>query len=261
MKQNNISDNQNQQQNYHSEANENYPNLNTKLWFCVPYNSWFLSKDDTQQIQGIESWFDSPAEVYRMINKPKKRKKVDLSLIDVQISKDPELLQQYYDLREYAYRNYSGYKNYSGSENEWDRNGKIFLAVLDGKVIAGARLLVSSDVPYLTFEDPAQHFTYSEICKNIAIDLSEALYGEISAFAVDRNFSNQIIDNIFFSIGGYCRANNIKYILGVADLKCNRDYKIALSKIGVKSFILDKIVAPKKPEFNNIDCCPIVAVV
>ena len=261
MKQNNISDNQNQQQNYHSEANENYPNLNTKLWFCVPYNSWFLSKDDTQQIQGIESWFDSPAEVCRMINKPKKRKKVDLSLIDVQISKDPELLQQYYDLRQASYKAKWGFANYNGQENEWDRNGKIFLAIFDGKVIAGARLLVSSDVPYLTFEDPAQHFTYSEICKNIAIDLSEALYGEISAFAVDRNFSGQILDNIYFRAIDYCRANNIKYILGVAALKTNRNSHLSLNRIGVKSFILDKIAAPKKPEFNNIDCCPMVAVV
>lgn len=261
MKQNHISENQNQQQNYYSEAKENYLNLNTKPWFCVPDDSWFLNKDDTRQIQGIESWFDSPAEVYRMINKPKKRKRADLSLVDVQISKDPALLQQYYDLREASYRAEWNFANYNGQENEFDKNGKIFLAIFDGKVVAGARLVVSSDVPYLTHEDPTLHFTYSEICKNIDIDLSEVLYGEISAIASDRNFRGQIIDNIFSSIGNYCRANNIKYILGIATLNTNRNSHLSLNRIGVKSFILDKIAAPKKPQFNNIDCCPIVVVV
>ncbi len=261
MKQNHISENQNQQQNYYSEAKENYPNLNTKPWFCVPDDSWFLNKDDTRQIQGIESWFDSPAEVYRMINKPKKRKRADLSLVDVQISKDPALLQQYYDLREASYRAEWNFANYNGQENEWDRNGKIFLAIFDGKVVAGARLVVSSDVPYLPHEDPTLHFTYSEICKNIDIDLSEVLYSELSALFIAKEFRANLIDKLSRSVVDYCRANNIKYAFGIATLKANRNSHLSFNRIGVKSFILDKIVAPKKPQFNNIDCCPIVVVV
>ncbi|MES2678139.1 MAG: hypothetical protein V4612_07530 [Pseudomonadota bacterium] len=259
MTQTDISDNKNQKQNYPNDSNSNYLNPTTKIWFYIPFSNWFLTKDEKNPLQGIESWFDSPTKVSQTVNKPKKRNRIDVNSIDIKISKDPELLKQYYDLREESYRNDSGFKNYSGDENNFDRNGVIFLGVMKGKVVAGARLVVSSEVDYLPHEDPEKHFIYPEICKTINIDLKGVLYSEVSALTISKELRVNFLDKLFQSMVEHCRENNIKYIFGVSDMKCSRDYKMSFSKLRVPFMLASQIVAPRKTEFNNIDSYLVVA--
>ncbi len=261
MTQNDISNSQNQEQNCQDDTNANYLNPTTKIWFYIPFDRWFLTKDEKNPLQGIESWFDSPTKINQTVNKPKKRKRIDLSLVDVKISKDPELLKQYYDLREEAYRNDSGFSNYSGDENEFDREGVIFLGIFEDKVVAGARLVSSSNIAYLPHENPEKKFTYLDLCKTVDIDLSGTIYSEISALTIKRELRSNFLDNLFGCIVDYCRSENIKYVFGVADLVCSRDYRMAIEKVGIKSIFINKVIAPRKPEFNNIDSYITVGVI
>jgi hypothetical protein len=233
-------------------------NLENKEWFLASQNKWFLSKESKVFVAGKDSWFINPLQTAKTIHKISKKQRPDISKVQIQLSKDPELLKQYYDLREDIYKNDSGYKNYSGSENSFDKNGQIFLAIEDGVVVAGARLVVSNNVAKLPHENLEAGFTYQTICSNFNIDLNGTIYSEISALIIKKGFRNDLLKLLFKSIVQFCRETNIKYIFGVANMKCNRDYKIVFSKIGVKSFIADKIIAPRKPEFNNIDSYPII---
>lgn len=65
--------------------------------------------------------------------------------IEFKISRDPQLLSQYYALREHYFREELGIPDFDGSEDEMDRQGQIFLAIQDGRVVGGAR--ISAQLP------------------------------------------------------------------------------------------------------------------
>ncbi len=239
---------------------EENQDLEHEEWFLAFQNQWFLSKKSKAFLPGKDTWFANPLQTAKIVHKAGRPKKVDISKVEVCHGKNPELLQQYYDLRENIYRNDAGYKNYSGAENYFDKNGKIFVAVCKGKVVAGARLVVSSDVDRLPHENLLEGFTYPTICKSFDINLEGVLYSEISALVIEKNFRNGLLKDLFQSIVNFCRDKNIKYIFGVANMKCNRDYKMVFAKINVESFIAGEIVAPRKQEFNNIDSYPIIII-
>ena len=60
--------------------------------------------------------------------------------IEFKISRDPHLLQQYYQLREECFREELGIPDFDGSEEERDKNSLKFLAIENGKCIGGARI-------------------------------------------------------------------------------------------------------------------------
>ncbi len=53
---------------------------------------------------------------------------------------DTRLLNQYYQLREKSYRRELGIPDFDGSEEPQDREGRIVLAIEDGRCIGGARI-------------------------------------------------------------------------------------------------------------------------
>jgi predicted GNAT family N-acyltransferase len=64
---------------------------------------------------------------------------------EFKLSRDPRLLEQYYQLRQQCFRQELGIPDFDGSEDEQDRESHILLAIEDGRVIGGAR--ISPNVP------------------------------------------------------------------------------------------------------------------
>ena len=60
--------------------------------------------------------------------------------IEFKLTRDPQLLQQYYELRQQCFRDELGLPDFDGSEEEQDRKGQIMLAIQDGRCIGGARV-------------------------------------------------------------------------------------------------------------------------
>jgi len=67
--------------------------------------------------------------------------------IEFKLSREPEILQQYYDLRQYCYREELGLPDFNGSEEFIDRKGRILLAIKGGQCIGGARISPGTFVP------------------------------------------------------------------------------------------------------------------
>jgi hypothetical protein len=65
--------------------------------------------------------------------------------IEFRLSRDPCLLRQYYDLRERCFREELGLPDFDGSEEACDRQGRILLAIANGKCVGGAR--ISAEAP------------------------------------------------------------------------------------------------------------------
>jgi hypothetical protein len=60
--------------------------------------------------------------------------------IEFKVSSDPQLLAQYYALREQCFRRELELPDFDGSEEEADRRGRILLAIEGGRCIAGVRI-------------------------------------------------------------------------------------------------------------------------
>jgi hypothetical protein len=64
-----------------------------------------------------------------------------------ELTRDPELLSQYYELREKCFRVELGLPEFDGSEDMQDKLGQILIAHQDGVVLAGARISSSWALP------------------------------------------------------------------------------------------------------------------
>lgn len=62
-----------------------------------------------------------------------------------ELTQDPYLLHQYYQLREECYRKELGMPDFDGSEEEQDRQGKVLLGHRNGECFGGAR--ICSQIP------------------------------------------------------------------------------------------------------------------
>lgn len=73
--------------------------------------------------------------------------------IELKLTRDPHLLGQYYALREQCFREELGLPDFDGSEEQDDRQGKILLAVQNGRCVGGARIsptvLLQSQIHHL----------------------------------------------------------------------------------------------------------------
>ena len=99
-----------------------------------------------------------------------------------------DLRKQYYDLRQKCFtevdeeyrsrcpQNCLDWSDYDGSETEDDRRGKILIAVDDeGKVVAGARFLLSTSILFTANEEPWNNFTIRRFLEEKGYD-PEAKY-------------------------------------------------------------------------------------
>ncbi len=60
--------------------------------------------------------------------------------IEFKLSRDSELLKQYYELRQHCYREELAIPDFDGSEDIDDQRGRILLAVDNGRCVGGARV-------------------------------------------------------------------------------------------------------------------------
>ena len=68
------------------------------------------------------------------------RKRGSVLSIEFKVSHEPDLLRQYYSLRERCFRQELGLPDFDGSEEQQDRQGIILLALKNGHCVGGARI-------------------------------------------------------------------------------------------------------------------------
>lgn len=180
------------------------------------------------------------------------------SEIKVCFTQDGELLNQYYELRHKAYNVENGWQTYDGSENEYDRHGKIVVAIKDGKVIGGMRLIVSDCVDYFPNDRIGTEFTYKNFLQKYDLD-SNALFCEISAFTVEKNNRDSTISTKMFEFGfPEMKKLGCKYILGVAGAIVCRNYRKEINRLGYNVKIVNEFPWVQEKHYGYIQPYPII---
>lgn len=172
---------------------------------------------------------------------------------------DKNLLDQYYNLRHEAYREENGWANYSGMENEYDRKGKVFVAVADGKVVGGVRLLTSKLIDYSANEEPNSEFVYKNIFKKLGYDENSS-WAEIAALVVAKEYRNRVITTKLFQIATEeAVREECDYMIGVAVSAVCRDDRLLFRSLGYEPTILLNFPWIKREIYNNVKMFPIIA--
>jgi hypothetical protein len=68
--------------------------------------------------------------------------------IEFELCQDPQLLEQYYQLREKCFRQELKITDFDGSEDERDREGQILIARIGDRCVGGARIVPGSPLQY-----------------------------------------------------------------------------------------------------------------
>jgi hypothetical protein len=67
--------------------------------------------------------------------------------ITFELTQDPHMLEQYYQLRERCFRRELKLPDFDGSEDERDRQGQILIARVGDRCVGGARIAPSTPIP------------------------------------------------------------------------------------------------------------------
>lgn len=170
--------------------------------------------------------------------------------IEVFETKDPELLRQYYELRHDAYRSENGWAEYDGMECEYDQQGRIIVAVKNGKVVGGVRAMVSNECDHLSNEIPGTEYVYASIIGRYDKRENLTLF-EISAVVVAKGERNgKVSREIFWHALRKALVLSCDYICGVAVVVTCRDYRRIFNNFGYHLEIIMNHLWHKKLTYN-----------
>lgn len=179
------------------------------------------------------------------------------SKLEVFVTKDKDLLQQYYNLRHRVYREENGWDNYDGSENEYDRNGQITVVVENGKVVAGSRLMISTQNELLSNEIANTEFVYRPLIEKYD-ERKNLAYSEISAVVVGKEHRDRkALKELFIKNIEISRKYGCSYICGVAVAVVCRDYRITFKNLGYYLEILMKFFWKESSVYNSLKMFPV----
>ena len=162
---------------------------------------------------------------------------VELSIV-YKLSRDPQLLEQYYQLREQCFRKELGLPFFDGSEEEQDRQGQILLAVQDGRCIAGARI---SSAPLLPAQ--AEHLA---IVRNTCCVWERLVFDSaVRALQLCHKFCGELIET--------SREAGYHHAVVFSSLRNARFYRQCHSAQGVEFKIHSRMQACSQSAFSGLE--------
>lgn len=177
--------------------------------------------------------------------------------VKVFITKDQNFLKQYYAMRHEVYCVENGWVNYNSAENELDHKGKIIVAVKDGKVVGGMRLLTSHWVEYFPNEVPGSEYTYKNFMRKFALE-ADAVISEISAFFVEKEHRDSTISTMMIECAfEEAKIQGCTYNIGISTPSLCRSHRKEARRLGYDVEIYNHPWKPQKSQ-NYVASCPIV---
>jgi hypothetical protein len=139
------------------------------------------------------------------------------------VTRDPRLLEQYYDLREVCFRKELSISDFDGAEEEQDRQGHILIAYKNGSCVGGVR--ISSGFP------PEGHL------EDLNLDTRACCSWERFVFHPDERsmkFSRDFLANLI----DVCHMLDFKHAVVLSSLRNARFYRLFHTALGVPFEIL-----------------------
>lgn len=177
--------------------------------------------------------------------------------IQVFFTEDKDLLDQYYDMRSESYRDEWGFDQFDVKDNKFDSLGKIAVAVKDGKVIGGMRLMFSDECLFLSNEVPGTQYNYKNVVSKYD-KRDDLIISEISAIIVAKgNRDSTIVIALFDLLFKESKAHGCHYVCGVSVLSACRSERRSLRRINYDLEIVITFPWQRKKLYNFMKMFPI----
>lgn len=174
----------------------------------------------------------------------------NLESVVYELTRDPGLLHQYYQLREQMFISVWGLDNFSGKEDEFDSKSDIMVARLGNQVIGGCRLTFSH--PNHPLRLPMEkEFIISDLLPELPLE--DCIHVEISRMAILPEFQNSLamleISRQLLMRGAQQKA---RYAFTLAPVPLARNYRKAAYLFGLNWVIRNDVVIPEREEYEGI---------
>ncbi len=194
---------------------------------------------------------------------PEKKEVEAEGVAEVFITKDKDLLDQYYKLRNEIFHADRGWTKKEWLESEYDRDGTVIVATKNGEVVGGLRMMNSIDNKLLSGELSGSEFRYPNLLKKLEMN-SSAGYAELDGLVVKRgkrNRDSSVVMELTRLASDYSRNIGCKYLIAIASGKHCRSYKIVVKKLGYSKVVIAKNFPwIKLEEYNYSEDYPIICV-
>ncbi len=177
------------------------------------------------------------------------------------LAENPDLIRQYYQLRNKVFSEEHGLTHEKWSKVEHDKNSKVVVCTIDGKVIGGLRILISEKGELLSEEYEGTEYVYSNLLEKVELKTGKK-YAEFVDLIVDKNYRDGgIARDLIFCCIDIANLNKCFYVFYLASFLHCRLYKGALAKKGCNNVhIFRDIVWKKTAEYNYSEDHPAVVV-
>lgn len=169
------------------------------------------------------------------------------------VTRQRDLLEQYYQLREKHYRLELGLTAFDGGEDELDRRGTVLLAVEDSKqqVVAGARIFGSYPDNPVQLPLETEHFQLNNVFTEL--DLQRKAYCHWSRFFIDGRYrSFSFSKDFILHMLETSRALGFDYAFNVTDRSRSRYYRLVHSALGYNYELYDEELHTGEHKFNGL---------
>lgn len=180
--------------------------------------------------------------------------------VEAFITTDKNFLNQYYQLRNEVFQNEKGWNSRNWLENEFDRKGKIVIAINENKeVIGGLRIMSSTNNANLSDEYPGTIYTYRNLLARLAFDY-QADYVEFDGMVIKPEYRNRkVILEIVSAAVSYSLSLGCRYMIALSTLLQCRNDRAVLNSLGYSKAVIEKSFCWKQlPDYNYSVDYPLV---
>jgi len=171
--------------------------------------------------------------------------------VQYEITNDPQLLGQYFRIREHCFREELNLPNFDGSEDAWDRRSHLLIARDEERCVAGVR--ITGRYPLLKGELPIEEEGLELKRALPHIPVAQSACCQWSRLVVDPEYREwDFFAQFGQAIIRFSELLGFGYSVAVTGMNQARFYKRLYSSMGYRFEILQGIAVPAEEGFDGL---------
>jgi len=169
-----------------------------------------------------------------------------------ELTKDPDLLKQYYKLREERFREVLSLPNFSGIEEELDRKSDILIARIGNKCLGGIRICGSDNTAPLPLE--TADYSLNDQMPHLQLDNVGYCQWMRLSMRPDIEIPKLHLQKLFcLALARFCAELGYRYGFCISSKAHHRFYKKFFHKYGYNYWNCEGVVIKKEGDFDDLE--------
>lgn len=164
---------------------------------------------------------------------------------------DHHLVQEYFSLRDKAFKEQWNLRHFSGDEDKYDNDSIIIIAHKNGVCLGGARMIIHEIDSELLLPVETDNFRLINTFPELKLNRNK--YAELSRIAMINEYRNGRHSTEMYRqlIAVKARSLNINYLFCITKMQLARASRMNLKKIGLPFEIKTEVKVPDLPTYEG----------